>query len=73
MVRLYENFKNNSESPERELTPLQYRAMQYADTGLPHENTGRLKCIRSEEMQTSGYGELIDSFLLNAGKLLDNG
>jgi len=73
MVRLYENFKNNSESPERELTPLQYRAMQYADTGLPHENTGRLKCIRSEEMQTSGYGELIASFLLDTGKSLNNG
>lgn len=73
MVRLYENFKNNSESPERELTPLQYRAMQYTNTGLPLENIDRLKCIRSEEMQTSGYGELIDSFLLNAGKLLDNG
>ncbi|MBS0587950.1 MAG: hypothetical protein JSS37_08305 [Proteobacteria bacterium] len=55
------------------MTPLQYRAMQYTNTGLPLENIDRLKCIRSEEMQTSGYGELIDSFLLNAGKLLDNG
>ncbi|WP_292914412.1 hypothetical protein [Nitrosomonas sp.] len=55
------------------MTPLQYRAMQYADTGLSRENTGRLKCIRSEEIQTSGYGELIASFLLDTGKSLNNG